>query len=1665
MADSNGQLSTNAGFVVTDGVDSAAGMLSADETTPNVTVRTTTNGSASANEVQQVRVSNASGGTFTLTYSGNTTTAINHDAPATGTGSVQEALQNLAGISTVGVTKTTVDGDTVYTITFNNPGNINVGQLLSDSSGLTRTRADLQADLQAAVTAALARLGTGAATVTVDNDTGQITLASGDGLAIRSTNIDIDFVGTDFDGLLSKFQDLSFADVIDGLRLVVDVLQGMEESSAPGTAALKFDLPLIDRSISDLVDTTDDLLTVIETIEADPTGSVQELNDVIVATLGLSAGTTVLSLDTGDASGPILNLDFLFETGAEISSPLVLDLAAANLPSFLTDLVGVSAAGNLSVAASAALDLKLGLDLTGSDKSFFLHTGSTGTKLTASATATGSELDFSAQIGPFGVFVIDGTASATGNMSIQLGDPDSDGRLSLVAFDGSGVVSDLNRLSQFVTADEVSVTGTATANLPLFVGTEDDPIPLDFAGSDPGNNNSMIVTANLPEIFDGTDDNDPGITFTLPEFDFDNWEVPSLFGLLADPAIVVDGLDVLLQNVQSALNGEVFGVELPFVGELLAENPAINMIEGFRDDWLKPLANTLRDNNVNLEGLVGLVQNTIFTTFDSLEILQDSDDEGTAVTIADVVQSGVDPSNPLDPTSYLQFDFDLGDSVTFKANEIDFDLGIPALGIEAEFTPTVTLSWNLHIGFGVDQNLGFYFVADHATPEMSVVVDVNFGSTATSRATATGRLLFLAMNLKDGIDFDGNGLDMATGPVDHETEEFSKIYLQGTIDIEEPSGDGRLTVAEALSAPISEIVQPTLTGGATLRAEATVDFSTLDASLSNVLPSVSTNILVDFQMSAAPNTGFTVAAPQVIFADIALDLGSFISEYAGPILEEVGDVIGPLDWLLGPDGFLNKRIPLISDLAGTTITGKDLILQFDPVRGPTVVAVLEAIETLYFLISLVTDAAQEAQGGSIEIEFGDLVLSDQGIDPPSIVDERINLSLPDLRSLKSLKNVSVPKGSTAQLPPAAGSKTRRFTKGVTDPGGINFAIFQPENIFKLLLGQPDVTLLTYQLPKMEFQFYYRQSFPIFGPIVGTFAGGVGGGVDLGFGYDTRGLSQFLVSENPLHLVNGFFISDVDFSTGYDRPEAFLNAEIAVGAGLDLGIASAGVEGGIQANIFFNLADLDGDTKVRLDELLANIAANGNNPFAIFDTRGLIEFFLRAYYKINLLFTSITKSYEFTRLTLFEFDVAYKRPSVLGSVTGDTLTLNVGPNAASRLKGNTIDGNERIYVKSAGGGVVVWSSDFNVSESIASLSPFIGVKRVVVNSGAGNDTIDLSGLDSSVVAEVDGGDGNDTIIGGDGNDVLLGGRGRDQITGGKGKDEIRGGAGADIISSGEGADKLFGDAGNDTLDGGAGDDLLDGGAGNDTFTRSANDDVVDLFNSGSTETINGASGNYTLDFSDKREKLTFFLQDDKILVGFGQQHFDTATIRSNPIDTAETYFDHQIFVTNATNIVKIIGGALGDTFHVTKAATAITLDGNKGNDSYLFYSGSDLINVTVDDQGDAWNSGDVVSVVGSQDPDDITISENRLVLDAAGDQIVNITVPVNQEGQPITDENVLQIKVAGHAGADAIKVESTALAIPVRVDGGAGADLVTVGKDGLVDKIKAISRPGLNSPLG
>lgn len=104
---------------------------------PTVTVATTTPGddSPTVNEIQTVTIANADGGTFTLTYSGQTTSAIAYGATAAAVKAALEALSNIEADD-----MTVVKASDVYTITFGGTlAATDVAELTANGASLTAT--------------------------------------------------------------------------------------------------------------------------------------------------------------------------------------------------------------------------------------------------------------------------------------------------------------------------------------------------------------------------------------------------------------------------------------------------------------------------------------------------------------------------------------------------------------------------------------------------------------------------------------------------------------------------------------------------------------------------------------------------------------------------------------------------------------------------------------------------------------------------------------------------------------------------------------------------------------------------------------------------------------------------------------------------------------------------------------------------------------------------------------------------------------------------------------------------------------------------------------------------------------------------------------------------------------------------------------------------------------------------------------------------------------------------------------------------------------------------------------------------------------------------------------------------------------------------------------
>jgi Ca2+-binding RTX toxin-like protein len=130
----------------------------------------------------------------------------------------------------------------------------------------------------------------------------------------------------------------------------------------------------------------------------------------------------------------------------------------------------------------------------------------------------------------------------------------------------------------------------------------------------------------------------------------------------------------------------------------------------------------------------------------------------------------------------------------------------------------------------------------------------------------------------------------------------------------------------------------------------------------------------------------------------------------------------------------------------------------------------------------------------------------------------------------------------------------------------------------------------------------------------------------------------------------------------------------------------------------------------------------------------------------------------------------------------------GDGAADTVTVNGTAGNDHISIASNGSSVVV--NGLAAQVTITGAEP--GNDSLLVDGGAGNDTITASALKAGQInLTIRGGAGDDTIVGSAGNDVVIGGTGNDVASLGAGDDTF-------IWNPGDASDTVQGQAGFDTL---------------------------------------------------------------------------------------------------------------------------------------------------------------------------------------------------------------------------------------------------------------------------
>ncbi|MCR9295665.1 MAG: hypothetical protein NXI32_23345, partial [bacterium] len=509
-------------------------------------------------------------------------------------------------------------------------------------------------------------------------------------------------------------------------------------------------------------------------------------------------------------SAVLLDIGRSFQFGGEEDFHFSLDRVLSLLPdgsvkdalSGLSNLLDVNAQGGIDIEMDGRIDLTIGFDPTQKVKdAVFLTDDSTVTVnlyIDAEDLSFDVDLDVDQALNDFDKLFPNNTLTDAlknagvlkgsgidkvgihilgGSVQLNSGrDQDGDGQLDPARFhfsfeadddpdpqlDGSGD----GRYSLFVDeetrrvlsdASHLSSSGTLQVDLPIFLPTESSPMggsAEDRNGDGVGDNVLQVSIADLNQV--GTVGTAGAMQVITPHFH----NSIGLFALLnnLDLITVIAGRegapdgnpfhDGILGTLQDVLQGEIFGIGLPFIGDRLKQEA--DFIGKFRDEIRSALEGLNGDGNGN-GSAVTLIETALFDVFHhDLGILTDANGDGT-VDEKDVLVTG--------DAEYVQFNVDIGGNIFRDAIPIDFGLAIPGLGLSfPDDEIMLSVDYGFQFGFGLSIHDGFYFDASAADEVFLTVTAELQNENPEDPFSATARLGILELNVVDNgiIDPSGN---------------------------------------------------------------------------------------------------------------------------------------------------------------------------------------------------------------------------------------------------------------------------------------------------------------------------------------------------------------------------------------------------------------------------------------------------------------------------------------------------------------------------------------------------------------------------------------------------------------------------------------------------------------------------------------------------------------------------------------------------------------------------------------------------------------------------------------------------------------------------------------------------------------------------------------------
>ncbi|WP_416670251.1 cadherin domain-containing protein [Egbenema bharatensis] len=617
------------------------------------------------------------------------------------------------------------------------------------------------------------------------------------------------------------------------------------------------------------------------------------------------------------------------------------------------------------------------------------------------------------------------------------------------------------------------------------------------------------------------------------------------------------GLESGLNRIQQILDGQMLGVQLPILGSLNRFSPTF--VNTIRDSLNRSIGNI---DTVTIDSFANTIRSSLQSAFPNLQVTTNRDNTGGTI----LIKTGKT--------------YDLG-SVALAGN-----LGVPGLGINTTGKAKGTFGYNLDLAVGFHKDFGFFI----DTNKTKLASNVNFGLSNDFRATS--RLGFLQTDLTD----DPKNRTSLGATFQAKLKDIDNI--PGA-----PNDGERLTLRElnniGSNFQIRNLFDTNFRINPKIGLKGVTSFKG-----SAAIPALNYDMAVNWQ--ALDYTNGTITRPQTPTAainNLQLDVGGFITDFSRPILTRINNVVSPFRPVIS---FMNTDVRLFSSLSPL----RDM---FDQDRNGRVIP-LEIAATLAgrrvdtrFLNSI--DAIDRATTllnqisstpGNIKIDLGSYALTN--FDPSSSTANSRNAS-PTRRS--------APASSSSQLQSKTSGSVANFINAFRSIEGLDIPILNnPLTAVDLILGRPNVNLLTYDMPDLDFSVSASRSFPIFGPLSAVLRGDFRARTNLAFGYDTFGLERWrssgFTAAGASNVIDGFYVVDQPGN------ELQLNASLSLGGGVSLVAVRGSIEGGLRGQVGIDIVDVGeaqgrSDGKVRTSEITSRLS----RPQELFNVNGSINVFLGA----------------------------------------------------------------------------------------------------------------------------------------------------------------------------------------------------------------------------------------------------------------------------------------------------------------------------------------------------------------------------------------------------------------------------------------------------------------------